>query len=47
VIAHHALPFGEASFKLDQMVRGQGVDYELRLKSMPWDLTLSSLAWAE
>jgi hypothetical protein len=48
VIAHVLeLPCGEASFKLGELVRGPGVDHELRLKSMPWDLTLSSLAWAE
>jgi hypothetical protein len=42
-----ALPCGEASFKLDELVKGPGVDNGLRLKSMPWDLTLSNLAWAE
>jgi hypothetical protein len=39
-----ALPCGEASFKLGKLVEGPGVDHELRLKSMPWDLTLTSLA---
>jgi hypothetical protein len=28
-----ALPCGEASFKLDELVRGPGVDHEMRLKS--------------
>jgi hypothetical protein len=42
-----ALPCGEASFKLDELVRGPGVDHGLRLKSMHWAFTLSSLAWAE
>jgi hypothetical protein len=37
----------EASFKLGKLVRGPGVDHELRLKSVPWNLTLSSLAWAK
>jgi hypothetical protein len=42
-----ALPCGEASFKLGELVRGLGVDEGLRPKSMPWALTLSNLAWAE
>jgi hypothetical protein len=42
-----ALPCGEASFKLGELVIGPGVDHGLRLKSMPWALTLSSLAWDE
>jgi hypothetical protein len=33
--------------RLDELVKGPGVDHEPRLKSMPWALTLSSLAWAE
>jgi hypothetical protein len=39
-----ALPCGEASFKLGELVIGPGVDHGLRLKSMPLALTLSSLA---
>jgi hypothetical protein len=42
-----ALPCGEASFKLGELVRGPGVDKGMRPKSMPWALTLSSLAWAK
>jgi hypothetical protein len=42
-----ALPCGEASFKLGELVIGPGVDHGLRLKSMPWALALSSLAWDE
>jgi hypothetical protein len=41
------LPCEEASFKLGELVIGPGVDNGLRLKSMPWALTLSSLAWDE
>jgi hypothetical protein len=33
--------------KLGELVRGPGVDEGPRPKSMPWALTLSSLAWAE
>src|SRR3569833_2264842 len=36
-----ALPCGEASFKLGELVKGPGVDYGPRLKSMPWAWTLS------
>jgi hypothetical protein len=39
-----ALPCGEASFKLGELVIGPGVDHGLWLKSMPQALTLSSLA---
>jgi hypothetical protein len=35
------------AFKLGELVIGPGVDHGLRLKSMPWALTLSSLAWDE
>jgi hypothetical protein len=42
-----ALPCGVTSFELGKAVRGPGVDEGPRPKSMPWALTLSSLAWAK
>jgi hypothetical protein len=39
-----ALPCGEASLRHGKLVRGPGVNEGLRPKSMPWALTLSSLA---
>jgi hypothetical protein len=46
VIAH-VLYLVKKSFKLGELVIGPSVDHGLRLKSMPWALTLSSLAWDE
>jgi hypothetical protein len=45
VIAHVLYLVEKRLLKLGELVIGPGVDHELRLKSMPWALTLSSLAW--
>jgi hypothetical protein len=47
VIAHVLYLVEERPLRLGELVIGPDVDYELRLKSMPWALTLSSLAWDE
>jgi hypothetical protein len=39
-----ALPCGEAFLSIDKLVRGPRTDLRLRHGSMPWDLTLSTLA---
>jgi hypothetical protein len=46
VIAHVLYLVEKRPLKLGELVIGPGVDH-LRLKSMPWALTLSSLAWDE
>jgi hypothetical protein len=47
LVIAHVLYLVEKSLKLGELVIGPGVDHGLRLKSMPWALTLSSLAWDE
>jgi hypothetical protein len=47
VIAHVLYLVEKRPLKLGELVIEPGVDQGLRLKSMPWALTLSSLAWDE
>jgi hypothetical protein len=47
VIAHVLYLVEKRPLKLGELVRGPGVDEGPRPKSMPWALTLGSLAWAE